>query len=360
MSENSLKSLNILIAASGTGGHLFPALAVGQQLPEYQIEWLGVPDRLETKLVPHDYLLHTIPVGGFQKGLSLQSLKTLFGLISSIFKVKKLLKERQIKLVFTTGGYIAGPTILAAKLSGIPVVLHESNFIPGKVTRFFARFCDTVALGFQGTARYLRGAKTIYVSTPVRSQFLHLQPLDLTIPSDAPLIAVVGGSQGAVALNENVRLCVQNWLDAGAYVVHLTGEKDTNKHTLEHPQYFCLPFYDNMAALFQRADLAVSRAGAGTLTELAVTKTPAILIPYPFAAEDHQTYNAKVFADVGAAIVDKQSQLTPEILNRQVLDLIQNPEQLREMSSKMASLALTDSAEIIANLLRKLLSRDCP
>ncbi len=346
-------SEKILIAASGTGGHIFPALAVAQQLTEVNIEWLGVPDRLETKLVPDCYLLHTIAVGGFQKGLSLNSLKTLFRLITSIFKVQKLLKQRQIKLVFTTGGYIAGPTILAAKLAGIPVILHESNFIPGKVTRFFAPFCNFVALGFQGTARYLRGAKTTFVSTPVRSQFLTPQPLDLPIPDDVPLIVVVGGSQGAVALNDCVRRSVQNWLDVGAYVVHLTGEKDADNQTLPHPHYFALPFYDNMAGLFQRADLAISRSGSGSLTELAITKTPAILIPYPFAAEDHQSYNAKVFADVGGAIVYQQSQLTPEILNEQVLTLIKNPVQLTEMSEKMGSLAVIDSAKIIANLLRK-------
>ncbi len=347
------KSTKILIAASGTGGHLFPALAVAEQLPEYQIEWLGVPDRLETKLVPDSYPLYTISVGGFQKGLSLNSLKTLFRLITSIFQVRQLLKRHQIKLVFTTGGYIAGPTIIAAKLMNIPVILHESNFIPGKVTRFFAKFCNIVAIGFQGTANYLGKAKTIYVSTPVRSQFRTPQTLDLPIPPDAPLIVVVGGSQGAVALNESVRNCVQNWFETGAYLVHLTGENDPNADSLKHPQYFSLPFYHNMAALLQRANLAISRAGSGSLTELAVTNTPAILVPYPFAAENHQAYNAKVFADAGAAIVDRQSELTPEILNEQVLDLLNNPDKLKTMAENMASLALTDSAEMIALLLRE-------
>jgi UDP-N-acetylglucosamine--N-acetylmuramyl-(pentapeptide) pyrophosphoryl-undecaprenol N-acetylglucosamine transferase len=351
VSKNSLK---ILIAASGTGGHIFPALAVAEQLPDAYVEWLGVPDRLETKLVPESYCLHTIPVGGFQKGLSLSSLKTLFGLVGAIFKVKKILQQRQINLVFTTGGYIAGPTILAAKLAGIPVILHESNFIPGKVTRLFARFCQVVALGFEGTAKYLKGIKTMYVSTPVRSQFLSPQSLALPIPDDVPVIVVVGGSQGAVALNERVRLCVGNWLEAGAYVVHLTGEKDADNHSLEHPHYFNLPFYENMAALFQRANLAISRAGSGSLTELAVTKTPAILIPYPFAAEDHQSYNARVFADAGGAIVYRQGDLTPEMLNHRVLDLITNPDQLEAMSERMGSLAIADSATIIADLICKI------
>jgi UDP-N-acetylglucosamine--N-acetylmuramyl-(pentapeptide) pyrophosphoryl-undecaprenol N-acetylglucosamine transferase len=347
--------IRLLIAASGTGGHLFPALAVAEQLPDYQIEWLGVPDRLEQTLVPASYPLHTIPVGGFQKRLSLHSLRVLLRLITSVFQVRRLLKERNINLVFTTGGYIAGPAIVAARLGGIPVILHESNFLPGKVTRWFSPLCHTVALGFAGSASYLPRARTTWVSTPVRSQFRSPQSLDLPIPADKTLIVVAGGSQGAVALNQLVRQCAPAWLATGAMIVHLTGEKDPDAYSFQHPQYISLPFYDNMAGLWQRANLAISRAGAGTLTELAVTQTPAILIPYPFAAEDHQAYNAKVFADAGAACVYRQEDLTPQLLENQVLDLLKSPEKLQVMAEKASSLALLDSAEKLAQLIRTMI-----
>lgn len=351
----STKSPRLLIAASGTGGHLFPALALAEQLPNYQIEWLGVSDRLEQTLVPDCYTLHTIPIEGFQQRFGLKTVQIIFRFIASVFQVQKIIKERNIEAVFTTGGYIAAPAILAARLQKIPAVIHESNFIPGKVTRFLSRWCNIVALGFEGTAQYLPKVDTVYVSTPVRSQFLTNQSLDLDIPTDVPLIVVVGGSQGAVAVNRLVRESASAWFELGARVVHLTGKNDPDVDSLQHPQYIGLPFYENMAGLLQRANLAISRAGAGTLTELAVTHTPAILIPYPYAAEDHQAYNAQVFADAGAAIVYKQEKLTTEILRDRVLELLQSPIQLEKMAEKTKTLAITDSAERLANIVENLI-----
>ena len=346
--------IRLLIAASGTGGHVFPAIAMAQQIPDYKIEWLGVPDRLEQELVPAQYPLHTIPVEGFQQRLGLGTLRIMGRLVSSVHLVRKLLKTEKFDGVFTTGGYIAGPAIIAARWQGVPVILHESNAIPGKVTRFFSPLCSAVALGFESTSQYLPSAKTMYVGTPVRSSFQKSQTLDLPIPEDVPLIVVVGGSQGAIAVNKLVRQCASVWLDAGAWIVHLTGENDPDATSFQHPQYIQMPFYDNMAGLLQRANLAISRAGSGTLTELAITHTPAILIPYPYAAEDHQAFNAASFADAGAALVFRQAELTPELLESKVLNLLQTPQILQQMAEKAASLAVTDSAQRLAAMLRQL------
>ena len=348
----------LLIAASGTGGHLFPAIALAQQLPDYKIEWLGTANRLETKLVPDDYPLNTIAVEGFQQKLSLKSLKIISGFLTSIFQTRKLIKEHQIDAVFTTGGYIAAPAILAARLQNKPAIIHESNYIPGKVTRFLSGWCDAVALGFAGTAQYLPKVETVYVSTPVRSQFLTPQPLGLDIPDDAIIIVVVGGSQGAVAVNKLVREAAPAWLDLGAYIVHLTGKNDPDLDSLKHPNYIALPFSDNMAGLLQRANLAISRAGAGTITELAFTGTPAVLIPYPYAAEDHQTYNAKEFEEAGAAVVYQQSELTAQILQKQVSQWLRSPKQLQDMADKAKAIAVTDSAERLAELVRGLINKE--
>jgi UDP-N-acetylglucosamine--N-acetylmuramyl-(pentapeptide) pyrophosphoryl-undecaprenol N-acetylglucosamine transferase len=352
--------IKLLIAASGTGGHLFPAIALAQELPDYQIEWLGVPNRLETQLVPQQYRLNTISVEGFQKGFGISSLVTVSKLISSILKVRKILQNGQFQGVFTTGGYIAGPAVIAARSLGIPVVLHESNAYPGKVTRFFGPWCNAVAIGFEVAAKYLPRAKTIYTSTPVRAEFLKpgiAASLDLDIPENVPVIVVFGGSQGAIAINKLVRECATAWFDAGAWVVHLTGDKDPEAETLKHPQYISLPFYNNMAALLQRANLAISRSGAGSLTELAVCGTPAILIPYPFAAEDHQTYNAKVFTSVGAALMFQQTELTLEKLQTEVLHLLQSPQQLQQMGEKAKTIAPADSAEKLAQLVREMMEK---
>lgn len=349
--------IRLLIAASGTGGHLFPAIALAEQLQDYKIEWLGVPDRLERELVPAQYPLHTIPVEGFQKRFGLGTLRILGRLVGSILQVRQLLKTGQFDGVFTTGGYIAGPAIIAARMLGLPVILHESNAIPGKVTRWFSPLCSSVALGFASTDKYLPKVNSVYVGTPVRSSFQTAQTLDLPIPENVPLIVVVGGSQGAIAVNKLVRQSAPAWFEAGAWIVHLTGEKDPDAQALQHPQYFPMPFYHNMAALLQRANLAVSRAGAGSLTELAITQTPAILIPYPFAAEDHQSFNAASFANTGAALVFRQSELTPELLESKVLHLLQSPQLLEQMAQKAAALAVTDSVERLADLVRQQLEK---
>lgn len=349
----------LLIAASGTGGHLFPALATAEQLTDYTIEWLGVPDRLETQLVPVNYPLHTISIEGFQQRFGLGTVQIFGRFLRSILQVRRLLQQGQFQAVFTTGGYIAAPAVIAARLVGLPVVLHESNALPGKVTRWLSPWCSVVAIGFEAAAQYLPKAKTICVGTPVRKQFrsnVATQLPNLPIPADVPLITVVGGSQGAVAVNRLVRQAAPAWLEAGAWVVHLTGDNDPDAASFSHPHYFALPFYHEMAGLLQRTTLAVSRAGAGTLTELAITQTPAILIPYPYAAEDHQTYNARVFETAGAAQLHQQADLTADQLQQQVLDLLQSPARLQQMTAAANQLAVTDSAEQLANLIRELIT----
>lgn len=353
--------MKLLVAASGTGGHLFPAIATAEQLTDCQIEWLGVPDRLERSLVPSAYPLHTIRFGGIQKK-GLASLPVYGRLIGAALSVRRLLKQGQFHGVFTTGGYIAAPAIIAARSLGLPAVLHESNALPGKVTRWLSPWCSTVALGFDAASPYLPKAKSkICVGTPVRSQFLEAlnqapSLADLGIPDQVPVVLVVGGSQGAVAVNKLVRQAAPAWLEAGAWVVHLTGDLDPEVNALSHPHYIHKPFYDNMAALFQRATLVVSRAGAGTLAELSVTGTPSILIPYPFAAEDHQTYNARVFETAGAAIVYPQSSLSVATLQNQVLDWLRSPDLLQPFAEATCQLAVTDSAEKLASLIRQVLA----
>jgi UDP-N-acetylglucosamine--N-acetylmuramyl-(pentapeptide) pyrophosphoryl-undecaprenol N-acetylglucosamine transferase len=356
--------MRLLVAASGTGGHLFPAIAIAEQLPDYQIEWLGVPDRMEAKLVDDRYPLHTIRVGGFQGKPGLGTLKTLWRLLGAIWQVRQILQQGRFNGVLTTGGYIAGPAILAARSLGLPIILHESNALPGKVTRWFARWCTAVAIGFEAAAPYLKQGRTVVTGTPVRAQFRSASAEtleDLPIPPDVPLVAIVGGSQGAVSLNQKIRQAAPAWLEAGAWIVHQTGENDPDVKQLQHPHYLALPFYQNMAALFRRADLVISRAGAGTLTELAMTHTPSILIPYPYAAEDHQTYNAKVFVQAGAAQLFQQADLTPDQLQITVSELLasrHDPQgMLQQMATNAAKLSVPDSAEQVAMVLRQILQR---
>ncbi len=342
----------LLIAASGTGGHIFPAIALAQKLPDYKIGWLGVPNRAEKNLVPPQYYLHEIEAEGFQKPFGLGTLRTSLGLLCSIYKAWQVLIDGPFEGLFTTGGYIAAPAIIAARLLRLPVILHESNAIPGKVTRLLAPLCTAVILGFEDAAKYLPLAKTLTVGTPVRGSFFDQKKLDLPIPEDVPLVVVVGGSQGAVAVNQLVRQCANTLFEAGIWIVHLTGENDPDVGSLQHPQYIQMPFYKDMPALLQRANLAISRAGASALTELAITKTPSILIPYPYAAENHQAYNAAAFVQAGAAVAFLQEELTPEILSSKVLDLLNSPDLLKQMTGSAIHLARQDSTERLAIVVR--------
>lgn len=354
LGETMPQSKRLLVAASGTGGHLFPALAVAAALEadQYQIEWLGVNNRLETQLVPSKYALHTVPIEGLQGGLGPKAPILLTKLALAVWQTRHLLKQGQFEGVVTTGGYIAAPAILAAYSLGLPRMIHEANAIPGKVTRWLSPLCTSVALGFEAARAYLPQADTLVVGTPVRPEFLQPAVLDLPIPQEATLIVVAGGSQGAVALNRLVRDCAPAWLEAGAWIVHLTGQQDAESPGFEHPHYLSFPFFEDMAALWQRADLALSRAGAGTLSELAIAATPAILIPYPYAAEDHQAYNAAAFAQSGAAQVYRQGDLTPEILQNKVLAWMSHPQKLQEMSAQARAQATPDSTQRFAQLIQ--------
>ncbi len=358
VASSQAASPRLLVAASGTGGHLFPAIATAEALLQegYSIEWLGVPDRLETTLVPSHFPLHTVRMGGFQSKAGLGSLKTLGQFGKATVQVRALLEQGNFDGVFTTGGYIAAPSIIAARSLGLPAVLHESNALPGKVTRWLSPWCTAVALGFEVTRDRLPKAKTVVVGTPVRDEFLTPEPPVLTdpaIPDGVPLIVVVGGSQGAVAVNQLVRAAAPAWIEAGAWIVHQTGSNDPDADTYSHPHYIHRPFFSTMAALMHRATLAIGRSGAGTLTELAISHTPSILIPYPFAAEDHQTVNAKAFVDAHAALMLNQSQIVAPEFQALVLDLLAEPQRLDSMAAAAGSLATADSATKLADLIQQ-------
>ena len=307
----------LLIVASGTGGHLFPALAVADALPEsWSARWLGVPDRLETELVPERFGLVTVKAGGLQ-GRGLRKLLQLLRLLAASGTVVRLIRRQRLEAVLTTGGYIAAPAIIGARLCRVPVVLHESNAIPGRVTRLLGRFCTAVAVGLPAAASRIPGSRPILTGTPVRAGFLEPQTLPDWVPEgDGPLLVVMGGSQGAVGLNRMVRAVLPELLAQGCRVVHLTGGNDPEVGTLNHDRLVERRFCDEIPALLQHADLAISRAGAGSLSELAVCGTPSVLVPFPQAADGHQDANAACAAEfAGAVIVHQHAPEHPALAN---------------------------------------------
>ena len=329
----------LLIAASGTGGHIYPALSFAESLPNsWEIEWLGVPNRLEIALVPKKYNLIKLKVGGLQ-GNIFRKLFNLCKLIFASIRVSILLRQKKINVVFTTGGYISAPSILGAKISGIPILLHESNAIPGKVTRLLGRLCDHVALGIPSASKYLPGCKTSFTGTPVRSEFF----LDQSLPSWAPigkglLIVVMGGSQGAIKMNEMIRNILPWLLEKGYRVIHLTGKNDcfykNSDEVNTHDNLVVRQFSNEISALLRNADLAISRAGSGAICELMVTKTPSVLIPFPSSADQHQELNAAYMAKYGGAVIVNQHDPERDILKNAISNLIDS-NSLSKMKSNM-------------------------
>ena len=346
----------LLIAASGTGGHLFPALAVAEALPEsWQVRWLGVPDRLETQLVPESIPLTTVRAGGLQ-GRGLNKLIQLIRLIGAIGSVRQLIRQERIQVVFTTGGYIAAPAIVAARWCGVPAVLHEANAIPGRVTRLMARFCRAVAVGLPVASDRIPGHRPLLTGMPVRTAFLQSQPLPDWVPiSDGPLLVVIGGSQGAVGLNRMVRAVVPELLEQGCRIVHLTGRNDPEVGQLQHPNLVERPFSDEIPGLLQHADLAVSRAGAGSLSELAICRTPSILVPFPQAVDGHQEANAACAARTGGAVIVHQHAPNETALRDTIVRLLgADGELLKQMRTGMEELAVWDADQRLVDLLGSL------
>ncbi len=353
----------VLIAASGTGGHIFPALAVAEALSEsWEVSWLGVPDRLENQLLPTHFDLITIPVGGLQ-GNCWQKILTLIKLLASVATVHSLLQRKKINAVFTTGGYIAAPAILGAYWNRLPVVLHESNAIPGRVSRLLGRFCQVVALGQPISAHSIPNCQTVITGTPLRSTFFKKHNLPTWVPNgNGPLLVVIGGSQGAIGLNRMIEPLLPALLQTGCRVVYLKGIHDQDHTIITHPNLVVKAFSNEIPALLQYADLAISRAGAGTLSELAASGTPSILVPFPQATDHHQEANAAYVAAFGAAVVVHQH--APEdhtlketiwrLLIPQLQDHRTGKDHLAEMSKNMKKLSPIKANQKLVKLIEEL------
>ncbi len=348
----------LLIAASGTGGHIFPALAVAEALPQsWKICWLGVSNRLETQLVPAKYKLSTISLRGLEKG-GMQKFLQLLRLIFATWSVIRLIQKKNIQILFTTGGYISAPAILAAKFCRKKIILHESNAFPGKVTRFLGRFCDYVALGLPPARDYLPKCNSIVTGTPVRKLFRIKNQLPLWVPKGSgPLLLVIGGSQGALGLNQMVRNALPELLNKGCRVVHIVGNNE--KKIMQHQNLVEKTFTNEIPGLLQHADLVISRAGAGTLSELAVCKAPAILVPYPYATDSHQDFNAAYASQFGAAIIvqehEAHNKSLENALNRLLSKHLSNSSQsfnpLLKMKEGMVEIARKEAHQKVIELL---------
>ncbi len=308
------KKNNLLVAASGTGGHIFPALAVSKEVEnEWNIHWLGVNKRLDADFIPQKYNLTTLNIKTPRKNIFL--VFQYIEILMSTFQIIRILREKKINLVFTTGGYISAPTIVASKILRIPVIIHESNLIPGMVTKYFGFLCNYVLLGFKKTNSYLKNCKTIFTGTPLREQFYKSNLLPEWAPQGkGPLLIFMGGSQGAKAINQILYESLEFLIKKKFRIVHIIGEYDQKSFQLRNSKYYVKKRFTNeIAALIQNCDLVISRSGSGTINELIEAEKPSILIPYPYSKNNHQEKNAMILAENGGSLLMNQNKISKEV-----------------------------------------------
>ncbi len=347
--------MRVIMAGGGTGGHVIPALAIAQELHSRygaEILFVGTPRGIETRLVPAaGFNLHLVPIGALNQVDLITRLKTIFDLPKAIAESARLIRSFRPDVMIGVGGYASGPAMLAAGMMSVPTVAFEPNVVPGFANRIVAPMVRTAAVHFAATQRYFRNAHVTGV--PVRREFFNVSPR----PRDArPTLLVFGGSQGAHAINQAVIEALPALVAAvpSIHVIHQTGEKDYPAAQAAYLQIMASaeisPFIDDMPGAFARADLLVCRSGASTVAEITAASKPAVFIPLPTAADDHQRHNAETLADAAAARLLPQSELTPDRLVQEVAALLRDRPRLAQMSEAARRFAHPDAAAQIAAL----------
>lgn len=357
--------MNTVIACGGTGGHLFPGLAVAEVLRQRGHDVLLFVSEKDVDALA----LKEHPEIPFEKlpsiGLPSPFSPTILGFIrrfnESLARCRAIYRRYKPQVVLGMGGFTSTAPVLAGKLRGVPTFIHESNAIPGKANKLTARMVRAVLLGFKECAPFFPKVKTEITGTPIRTE---LQRIDrriarekLGLNNDRTTLLVMGGSQGASGINQAMIKALPALADAGLQVIHLTGPREEklvadNYRRLDLPA-FVAAFHHRMEEVYSAADLAVARSGAASLAELASFSLPGILIPFPYAADDHQTRNAEIFSGAGAAIVVKESEILDDALARKILEFTSDPELLQKMSRNSGRLSSRDAANAVAQTIER-------
>ena len=369
--------MKVIVAAAGTGGHINPAIAIANKIkekePDSEIVFIGTPRGLENDLVPRaGYELKTIDVYGIKRKLDLDNIKRLYKTIKSIKDVEKIIKDFKPDVMIGTGGYICVSVGLAAHKKNIPIVLHESNAFPGVAVKLLAKESARVLLGFEvAKERIDKKAKIVVTGTPTKITNNRLTESEkakiksnLGLKENVPTVLVFGGSQGAQTINKTIIGIIENKLNKRYQILWAAGKKNyeeikealkakgLNIDSLENAKI--MPYIYNMQEAMEISDLIVSRSGAMTITEISNLGKPSILIPLPNVSQDHQTYNAKVLENVGAAKIIKNDELKKENLNEEIEKIIKNPELMHKMEEKAISKSVKNVQEKIYAEIKKI------
>ncbi len=349
--EKERAQARITIAGGGTGGHAIPALCVAESLRERgaAVEFIGAESGIETTLVPKaGYKLHSLPLAGFA-GSAGARLRAGFLFIRAVASCRRILKNSRPNAVFGVGGYASAPAVIAANTLKIPTFLHEQNSVPGRVNRFASRFTKEVLATFPEATEHLEGAKT--VGMPTRREFFEtsrdeaLSELGLR----PPVVFIFGGSGGALKIN---LAAMEAFREETPYtVVQIAGKRDFPRLSTDNPRHVILEYVDDIWKHIAASDVIMSRAGAGSLFDVAAAGKAAVLIPYPHATGDHQARNAKYFTEKDAAELLPDSEVTPETMRERVENLLEDDGKRNELAGRIHELATPRAADEVADRL---------
>jgi UDP-N-acetylglucosamine--N-acetylmuramyl-(pentapeptide) pyrophosphoryl-undecaprenol N-acetylglucosamine transferase len=370
--------LKVIISGGGTGGHIYPALSVADTLSRsdktVQILYIGTKGGLESTLVPkYGYEFKAIRVKGFRRRLSMDTLRSAAELFKGMLDANRIIREFKPDVAVGTGGYVAGPVLMAAHLRGVPTVIHEQNVLPGATNRILGRFADAVAVSFEEAVKYFKRKERVTVTgNPVRREILgidkHEALKEFGFSTKEPLVLSFGGSKGSVKLNGAMADVIYKLTGTGAFqLLHTTGEghysvfleklKERGVKTDSLKGIKVVPYLHRMPQALAAADLVITSAGAITIAEITAVGLPAVLIPKSYVADNHQEYNARALEEKGAAAVLTEKELNGDVLYKTVSSLISDKKQLASMRNASKSLGKTDAAERIRDIIVKVVNR---
>jgi len=364
-----LKPLKVIVSGGGTGGHIFPAIAIANTIkalrPDTEFLFVGAKDKMEMEKVPAaGYKIEGLWISGFLRQISISNLLFPLKVISSIIKAKRILKEFNPSVVIGTGGFASGPMLYAAANKGVPTVIQEQNSFPGITNKILAKKVDKICVAYPDMERYFPKEKILMTGNPVRKDIQELEGKEESglqtfgLSADKKTILVIGGSLGARTINESIMKCLKVFEKNNIQLVWQTGKGfyETARQAvlpLESKGIRAFEFIKKMDEAYAVADIIVSRAGASSISELCLVKKPCILIPSPNVAEDHQTKNAMALVSNHAAILVKDSEARA-ILCIEMLLLLDDEEKRNVLINNIETLAIKDSAMIIAKEILRL------
>lgn len=367
-----MPSPKIIISGGGTGGHIFPAIAIAEAIkkaePQAEFLFVGAKGRMEMERVPAaGYDIKGLWISGIQRSLTLKNLSFPFKLVSSLWNARKIVRKFKPQLAIGVGGYASGPLLKVATSMKIPSLIQEQNSYPGITNKLLAKSVDRICVAYEGLDRWFPKEKIVMTGNPVRQAVVDLEGKRkdaanyFKLDPEIPTLVVVGGSLGARTINQSVESGLEKIDQKGYQLVWQTGklyaeEAKTAIAKLNSKRMVTLPFIDRMDYAYAMADVLISRAGAMSVSEICLVAKPSILVPSPNVAEDHQTKNAKALVDRNAAILVRDSDARNELI-AEAVKLLDSEEMRKELSTNAGKMAFSDASKKIAQEALKLIRK---